>query len=121
MSVLCGDAIHSGDVNTAGRYNPATDSWTATTTIAAPTPSEDHTAVWTGKEMIIFGGSYTDFDQHTAAKRYCAATKSTWVALGDSYSSGEGAGSVNYISGTDVAGQNLCHRSNTAYPRAVRE
>ena len=43
-------------LNTGGRYNPSTDSWTATSTTNAPTARYDHTAVWTGSEMIVWGG-----------------------------------------------------------------
>ncbi len=32
------------------------DTWTATTTINAPTARDAHTAVWTGSEMIVWGG-----------------------------------------------------------------
>src|SRR5205823_7595845 len=32
------------------------DTWTATTTVNAPEARETHTAVWTGSEMIIWGG-----------------------------------------------------------------
>ena len=46
-------------LNTGGRYNPSTDSWTATSTINAPTARDYHTAVWTGTEMIVWGG-YSD-------------------------------------------------------------
>ena len=35
-------------VNTGGRYNPATDTWTATSTTGAPAARVGHTAVWTG-------------------------------------------------------------------------
>jgi hypothetical protein len=42
--------------NTGGRYNPGTDSWTATTLVEAPQPRDTHSAVWTGTEMIVFGG-----------------------------------------------------------------
>jgi N-acetylneuraminic acid mutarotase len=42
--------------NTGGRYNPITDSWTATTTMNAPSARISHTAVWTGMEMIVWGG-----------------------------------------------------------------
>jgi len=45
-------------LNTGGRYNPSTDSWTPTTTIGAPSGREEHTAVWTGNEMIVWGGFY---------------------------------------------------------------
>ena len=44
-------------LNTGGRYNPSTDSWTATSTTNAPAARGVHTAVWTGSEMIVWGGS----------------------------------------------------------------
>ena len=43
-------------LNTGGRYNPSTDSWTATSTTNAPDARYSHTAVWTGSEMIVWGG-----------------------------------------------------------------
>ena len=43
-------------LNTGGRYNPITDSWTATSTTNAPAARDGHTAVWTGSEMIVWGG-----------------------------------------------------------------
>lgn len=46
--------------NTGGRYNPIADSWSATTVTNAPVGREYHTAVWTGSEMVIWGGSYAD-------------------------------------------------------------
>jgi hypothetical protein len=42
--------------NTGGRYNPSTNSWTATSTSNAPVGRELHTTVWTGNEMILWGG-----------------------------------------------------------------
>ena len=48
----------SGGLSTGGRYDPATDGWTATSTAAdAPEARGDHTAVWTGTEMIVWGGN----------------------------------------------------------------
>ena len=32
------------------------DSWTATGTTNAPSPRSEHTAVWTGSKMIVWGG-----------------------------------------------------------------
>ena len=44
--------------NDGGRYDPATDSWKATdSTSNVPTGRFDHTAVWTGSEMIVWGGN----------------------------------------------------------------
>jgi hypothetical protein len=43
-----------------GRYDPATDTWKP----LPPCPLQgrfDHTAVWTGSEMIVFGGHYIQF------------------------------------------------------------
>src|SRR5438477_25077 len=37
------------------------DSWTATTRINAPTGRERHTAVWTGNEVIVWGGFDENF------------------------------------------------------------
>ena len=48
------DGIHV--LNTGGRYNPSTDTWTAISTTNAPDAREDHTAVWTGSQMIVWGG-----------------------------------------------------------------
>ena len=43
-------------LNTGGRYDPSTDTWIATNTTNAPDPRRSHTAVWTGSEMIVWGG-----------------------------------------------------------------
>ena len=45
-------------VNTGARYNPSTDTWTPTGTgSGVPSPRENHTAVWTGTGMIVWGGA----------------------------------------------------------------
>jgi len=47
------------DLNTGGRYNPATDSWSATSMGPdVPQGRLTQTAIWTGTEMIVWGGSY---------------------------------------------------------------
>ena len=43
-------------LNTGGRYNPATDTWKPITTRGAPSRRSSHSLLWTGKEMIIWGG-----------------------------------------------------------------
>ncbi|MGZ3805748.1 MAG: Kelch repeat-containing protein [Pseudobdellovibrionaceae bacterium] len=42
--------------NSGGSYDPLTNTWTATTTISAPTARRYHTALWTGSRMLIWGG-----------------------------------------------------------------
>ena len=67
------------DLNTGGRYNPASDGWTPTTTANAPETREQHTAVWTGSEMIIWGGIDIDNPQIylNTGGRYCAQSGPT--------------------------------------------
>jgi len=43
--------------DTGGKYHPDTDRWTATSTDNVPDGRFSHTAVWTGTEMIIWGGA----------------------------------------------------------------
>ena len=43
-------------INTGGKYNPATDNWTATDASTAPFARAFHTAIWSGAEMIVWGG-----------------------------------------------------------------
>jgi N-acetylneuraminic acid mutarotase len=62
--------------NTGGRYNPSTDSWIATNTTNAPEGRDAHTPVWTGSEMIIWGGGYPVLN---TGGRYNPATDS-WAA-----------------------------------------
>jgi N-acetylneuraminic acid mutarotase len=54
--IVWGGMSNSGDLNDGGRYNPATDAWTALPITSAPTARLNHTAVWTGSEMIVWGG-----------------------------------------------------------------
>ena len=49
------------DLNTGGRYNPVNDSWlpTNTSSIWTSQSRRSHSALWTGDEMIIWGGNRT--------------------------------------------------------------
>jgi len=58
LCLTCTDAIYRSD---GGRYDPSTDTWTSTSTGAnVPTARALHTAVWTGMEMIVWGGQFVD-------------------------------------------------------------
>jgi hypothetical protein len=57
--------------NTGGRYNPGTDTWTATSNINAPSNRWFHTSIWTGSEMIVWGGGNFSMTFNTGG-RYCA-------------------------------------------------
>ncbi len=58
--IVWGGEYYSGGwvyLNSGGRYSPATDSWqTVSSGTDCPTARDHHTAVWTGAEMIIWGG-----------------------------------------------------------------
>lgn len=42
--------------NSGGIYDPVSDTWVMMATLDAPSPRWTHTAVWTGNEMIVWGG-----------------------------------------------------------------
>jgi hypothetical protein len=52
------------DVHTGGRYDPGADAWTATSIDHVIEGREFHTMVWTGSEMIVWGGQ-TDRNGYT--------------------------------------------------------
>jgi N-acetylneuraminic acid mutarotase len=66
-------------LNTGGRYNPTTDGWTGTSTADAPTGRRDHTAVWTGRNMIVWGGQAENFVALNTGGLYDPATNN-WTA-----------------------------------------
>ena len=49
-------------LNTGGQIQSSTNSWTATSTTNAPDGASRHTAVWTGSEMIVWGGIRQAFE-----------------------------------------------------------
>ena len=58
--------------NSGGRYNPSSDLWTPTSK-AGPQARTSHTAVWTGTEMIVWGG-FTDKMDYNSGGRYNPAS-----------------------------------------------
>ena len=63
MIVWGGTIANVANITNSGEvYAPAADSWRATSTLFAPAPRYGHTAVWTGEEMIVWGGG-TDVPQ----------------------------------------------------------
>ena len=70
-------------LNTGGRYNPGTNSWTATNTTNAPAGRTSHTAVWTDSEMIVWGGGISGPTNFNTGGRYNPGTDS-WTATSTS-------------------------------------
>ena len=65
-------------LNTGGRYNPATNTWTATSTVGAPIASEFPTAVWTGSTMILWGGLNVYYDPFGERHLFVVSTGGTY-------------------------------------------
>ena len=66
-------------LNTGGRYYPATDSWRPISTgTGVPAGRRRHAAVWTGREMIVWGGDGSDNEDLNTGGRYDPSTD-TWT------------------------------------------
>src|SRR2546430_6032566 len=83
--IVWGGAGSSGGLNTGGRYcvqpaSPCTDdTWTSTSLTNAPDARSNHTAVWTGSEMIVWGGASSGPTYFNTGGRYNPTTDS-WTA-----------------------------------------
>ncbi|HXJ73639.1 MAG TPA: immunoglobulin domain-containing protein, partial [Candidatus Dormibacteraeota bacterium] len=76
-------------LNTGGRYNPETDTWTPLPTDGAPSTTA-HTAIWTGTDMIVWGGRHLPGENYfdTGARYNLAENK--WYPLASSGLAGRG-------------------------------
>ena len=73
-----------GYFNTGGRYNPTTGTWAATSIANAPLARHGHTAVWTGSEMIVWGGAHGNGTLFlNTGRRYCAQPPAVLSQLGN--------------------------------------
>ena len=63
-----------------GRYDPVSDSWAPVTSAGAPTARAYHTAVGTGVEMLVWGGSNAGFVNYSDGGRYSIITHA-WTAM----------------------------------------
>ena len=69
-------------LNDGGSYNPVTDTWTAIPSRSNPFPPIfriEHTAIWTGTEMIVWGGNNGSVALSDGG-RYNPVTKA-WTAI----------------------------------------
>jgi beta-lactamase regulating signal transducer with metallopeptidase domain/N-acetylneuraminic acid mutarotase len=63
--------------NSGGRYDPVRDKWRSLPTDGAPGPRTGHTAVWTGREMIVWGG-HEDIQHLNSGARFAPASD-RWI------------------------------------------
>ena len=95
-------------LNSGGRYDPSTDSWISTSLNNAPSPRDYHSAVWTGTEMIVWGG---EVETNTGG-RYNPITD-TWTATSTANTPAARAQHTAVWTGTEMivwGGYNCCTR-----------
>jgi N-acetylneuraminic acid mutarotase len=57
--IIFGGSIHDNEpVEGGASYDPGSDTWTPIATLNAPTRRASPAAVWTGTELVVWGGSY---------------------------------------------------------------
>jgi hypothetical protein len=54
--IVWGGAQNSTFDTTGGLYNPRTNTWSAVSTVNAPPGKVDFGTVWTGSQMLVWGG-----------------------------------------------------------------
>lgn len=91
----------TGTYNTGSRYNPTTNTWTAMSTVNAPTSRASHTAVWTGAEMIVWSGVNSSQTQFNDGGRYNPTTN-TWTSISTTGAPSVRIGSCAVWTGTEM-------------------
>jgi hypothetical protein len=70
----------AGGLGDGGRYDPATDTWTELSETDAPFARWNHRAIWTGTEMIVWGGQSSAGGWTYTGGRYDPAID-VWIPL----------------------------------------
>jgi len=84
------------------RYDPAADAWSIMSSAGAPSPRHEHVAVWTGTEMILWGGRTLDPSGWLSdGARYDPETD-TWAPMSSAGAPAGAAGTVAVWTGTQM-------------------
>jgi N-acetylneuraminic acid mutarotase len=80
--IIWGGEILSGntDSNTGASYDPVTNTWAPISTTGAPAARREHTAVWTGSRMVVWGGLSGGSTYLNTGGRYDPDTD-TWATV----------------------------------------
>jgi hypothetical protein len=73
------DPVTARELGTGARYDPAADAWRPMETENAPRGRHDHTAVWTGQHLIVWGGDGGSEGLRAGGGRYDPA-EDRWTA-----------------------------------------
>jgi hypothetical protein len=124
--IVFGGTGHSatGDLvtfNSGGRYDPQTDTWTPLPTYGAPAVTA-HVAVWTGTEMIVWGGRHLPGEDNvnTGARYNLAENK--WYPISTPgnltpriYSGAVWSGKEMIVWGGMLTPANTCYNTGARY------
>jgi hypothetical protein len=90
------------ELNTGGRYDPVTDVWQTITTSGAPRARIRHTAIWTGTEVIIWGGENPDGDHLLSSGGAYSPSSNTWREISQDMAPEPRAEHTAIWTGTDM-------------------
>lgn len=81
--ILWGGWIPAGSnpvrfLDTGGRYDPQADVWRSMAVPSGLGGRRDHTAVWAGDRMIVWGGTNGSFGPLGSGGGYCACLQQSW-------------------------------------------
>ena len=100
-----------GYYNDGGIFDPSTGEWTSMPSLGAPSPRSQHTAVWAGGEMLVWGGTaynettFTDEPLNSGA--HYDPSADDWLAIAPA--SGPRSGHAAVWTGTEMI---VCGGSN---------
>jgi len=103
------------------RYAPDTDSWSVMSTTNVPNPRNLMSAVWTGSEMIIWGGSDAVLEAYTNTGGRYRPSNNSWNPMAQSILSGRRShsaiwtGSEMIVWGGFTTGTNTTNRTGARY------
>jgi N-acetylneuraminic acid mutarotase len=89
----------SGALGSGAKYTPGQDTWAPISAANAPSARSNHTAVWTGSEMIVWGGSAAN--HFNTGGRY-DPTADTWTATSTSDAPAGRSGHTAVWTGSEV-------------------
>jgi N-acetylneuraminic acid mutarotase len=101
--VVWGGAYSSCDactLSSGGLYDPSTRTWRDTSGVDAPAPRRSATAVWTGTEMLVWGG-YNDGHALGSGGRFDPATN-TWRVISLAWAPSPRYGHTAVWTGTEM-------------------
>src|SRR5215211_4440216 len=87
--------------NSGGKYNPSIDIWTPTNIADAPSARFGHTAIWTGTQMIVWGGTDVTSVRFNTGGKYNPTTDSWTPATTNNAPDGRNAHTAVW-SGTEM-------------------